>query len=401
MRNRISHGKTVPALAAALYLTAAGTAWAGAGGTGGGGAVFSVMHTFTGADGSRPFGSLLWRQGRVFGTTSGGGPWNAGTAFQFVVSGGVYNVLHAFAGGTLDGAGPLSGLIIDSIGNLYGTTFEGGAANAGTMYKINFLGGFQLLHSFAGSPLEGSGPAGTLVMDPAGNIYGTTYTGGRSDGWGTTFEWTAAGIYFTGQSFSPDGALPRAGLVRAGAHLYGTTLGGYGDAPAGSVYEANTRPALYTFTGGADGAQPMASLIIDGLGHLLGTAMAGGSDSLGFGHGVVFQIEIATGALTVLHTFTGPDGSAPMGSLALDTSGNLYGTTMWGGAFNNGTVFRLDSSGNFTTLYSFTGGADGGNPFAGVALDTSNDLWGVTSAGGSAPAPDGDGVLFMIALAPT
>lgn len=391
MRNRILYQSVVDALAAVLSLAAAASAWAGPS--------FNVVHTFMGTDGARPFGNLLLNRGTLYGASSGGGAQNAGTVFQIVISSGSQNVLHSFGGGPQDGANPLFGLILDSIGNLYGTTFGGGAHNAGTLYEINFQGGFQLLHSFAGAPTEGADPAGTLVMDYAGNIYGTTYSGGRTQGWGTIFEWTAAKIYFTGQTFSTNAGPARAGLLLTGGHLYGTTCGGnqpYG----GTVFQVGLKTPLYSFSGGADGAQPMARLIADNAGNLYGTAMAGGSGSFGNGHGVVFKINISTRAETVLHAFAGTDGATPTGSLVRDASGNLYGTTMWGGAFGFGTVFELTTSGSLITLHSFTGSADGGNPFAGLIMDTSNNLWGVASAGGSSPAPGGNGVVFMIALGP-
>jgi uncharacterized repeat protein (TIGR03803 family) len=360
---------------------------------------FSVVHTFTGADGARPLGDLLLNGGILYGTTSGGGVYNAGSVFQIDVGTSTETVLHSFAGGTLDGADPLAGLIADVAGNLYGVTYGGGAHNSGTLFEVPFLGGFRLLHSFKGPLTEGMDPAGTLVMDGAGNIYGTTYLGGNTKGWGTTFEYTAGGIYFTGQSFSPNGALPRAGLHLEGGHLYGTTSGGGNMAFGGTVFVTQGTGPLYTFTGGADGAQPMAAVIGDGQGNLYGTASAGGNSPFGSGNGVIFKINIATHQETVLHTFTGPDGSSPMGRLVRDGSGNMYGTTMFGGAHGYGTVFELDSLGTLTTLYDFTGGADGGNPFAGLLIDGSGNLWGVTPAGGSAAAPGGDGVVFTVTLA--
>jgi uncharacterized repeat protein (TIGR03803 family) len=386
----------VPALATALNLMVAASTWAGTGGS------FTVVHTFAGADGSRPLGNLLLNKGILYGTTSGGGADNAGTVFQIVVGSGTQSVLHSFAGGAGDGANPLSGLILDSIGNLYGTTFGGGTNFAGTLFEINFQGGFELLHSFAGAPSEGANPAGTLVMDHAGTIYGTTYAGGRMQGWGTVFEWTPSSIYFTGQSFSTSAGGPRGGLLLTAGHLYGTTCGSGGNPSyGGTVFEVAAKTVLYTFTGGADGAQPMAGLISDGAGNLYGVTMAGGSASFGNGNGVVFEINSTTGAEKVLHAFRGPDGSSPTGNLVRDAAGNLYGTTMWGGAFGYGTAFKLDASGNLTTLHSFTGGADGANPFAGVILDSSGNLWGVASAGGSAAAPAGNGVVFMIPLGPS
>jgi uncharacterized repeat protein (TIGR03803 family) len=387
MQNRFCYKTIFTALVFAVVLTA------------GIGPPFSVVHTFTGTDGARPFGDLLLNNGILYGTTSGGGTNNAGTVFQIDVSTSTETVLHSFAGGTLDGADPLAGLIADVAGNLYGVTYGGGAHNSGTLFEVPFFGGFRLLHSFKGPLTEGMDPAGTLVMDGTGNIYGTTYLGGNTKGWGTTFEYTAGGVYFTGQSFSPNGALPRAGMHLEGGHLYGTTSGGGNMAFGGTVFVTQGSGPLYTFTGGTDGAQPMAAVIGDGQGNLYGTASAGGSGPFGSGNGVIFKLNIATHQETVLQTFTGPDGSSPMGRLVRDSSGNMYGTTMFGGAHGYGTVFELDSGGTLTTLYDFAGGEDGGNPFAGLILDASGNLWGVASAGGSAAAPAGDGVAFMVTLA--
>ena len=160
--------------------------------------------------------------------------------------------------------------------------------------------------------------------------------------------------------------------------LYGTTTGGYASfygMYGGTVFEAGVETPLYTFTGGPDGGQPMGGLIGDNQGNLYGTTVAGGDGSFGLGHGVIFKLNIASGMETVLHTFTGPDGAAPAAALAWDSQHNIYGTTTLGGANGYGTVFKLDSSGNFTTLYSFTGGSDG--------------------------APGGYGTLFVISPATT
>jgi uncharacterized repeat protein (TIGR03803 family) len=169
----------------------------------------------------------------------------------------------------------------------------------------------------------------------------------------------------------------------------------------GTVFEAGVETPLYTFTGGPDGGQPMGGLIGDNQGNLYGTTVAGGDGSFGLGHGVIFKLNIASGMETVLHTFTGPDGAAPAAALAWDSQHNMYGTTTLGGANGYGTVFKLDSSGNFTTLYSFTGGSDGATPFAGVVVDAQGNIWGAASTGGSAAAPGGYGTLFVISPATT
>jgi uncharacterized repeat protein (TIGR03803 family) len=264
------------------------------------------------------------------------------------------------------------------------------------VFELSPAGKFTLLHSLAGPPTEGAGPAGTLVLDPLGDLFGTTYTGGGANGWGSVFEYSG-GEFTTLRGFAPGGALPRAGVLLEGGKLYGTTSGDDSEVSAGAVYEVGVVKPLYVFTGGADGAQPMGALIGDGKGNLYGTTSAGGNGSYGLGNGVIFKVNIITGVETVLYTFKGaPDGSAPIAGLSGDSQGNLYGTTSLGGAFGFGTVFELNTSGNLTILHNFTGGADGATPYAGVVVDGVGNIWGASSSGGSAMAPGGYGTLFVI-----
>ena len=369
---------------------------------------YTVLYTFTGgADGGTPMAMPILYGGNVYGTTSGGGAGDSGTVYVLNVKAHKEEALHTFTG--TDGTGPLGGLVQDSSGNFYGVAYKGGTNNDGTLFKLTPTGTFTVLHNFLGksvTPAEGIGPAGTPVFDPMGDLFGTTYVGGESKGWGTVYEYSAAGDFKSGQSFSPGGALPRAGLYYSAGKLYGTTCG-CGVTPygpyGGSIYQVGVQKALHTFTGGADGSQPLGSLIGDGKGNLYGTASAGGSGNFGSGWGVVFRFNLATSELVVLHTFDGSDGGVPASTLAWDSQGNLYGTTALGGAFGYGTVFKLDTSTGppaLSTLYSFTGGADGATPYAGVLVDKTGNVWGVTSAGGSASAPGGFGTIFIIPAAP-
>jgi uncharacterized repeat protein (TIGR03803 family) len=339
---------------------------------------------------------LLYK-GNICGTASGGGTHANGTVYELNFKSRLLTVLHSFIGAP-DGADPIGGLVQDSIGNFYGVAYRGGANNFGTVFEQSLTGEFTLLHSFAGRPSEGIGPAGSLVLDPSGDLFGTTYNGGDTKGWGTVFEYSAT-VFTTLRTFDPGGALPRAGLHLQEGKLYGTTSGGYGTwygMYGGTVFEVGVSKPLYTFTGGTEGAQPMGGLIGDSQGNLYGTTAAGGQGSFGLGNGVVFKVNSASGEETVLHTFTGPDGSTPAAGLAWDSQGNLYGTATLGGAYGHGTVFKLDSSGNFTTVHSFTGGSDGAKPYAGLAVDAKGNILGAASAGGSATAPGGYGTLFVI-----
>jgi uncharacterized repeat protein (TIGR03803 family) len=359
---------------------------------------FTVLYTFTGgADGATPMATPLLYNGNVYGTTSGGGAHASGTVYSLTVKGQKEVALHSFDG--TDGTGPIAGLVQDSAGNFFGAAYRGGAYDKGTLFELTPAGVFTLLHSFSGPPSQGTGPAGTLVFDSRGDLFGTTYVGGDEKGWGTVYEYSAAGVYSTGESFSPDGALPRAGLHFQSGKLYGTTYGGDTRQYGGTIYEVGLQgaPALYTFTGGADGSQPLASLIGDSQGNLYGTTSAGGSGDFGLGFGVVFKFNLETSQLTVLHTFMGPDGAVPAAALTWDLQGNLYGTTSEGGANGYGNVFELNpTTGNFTSLHDFTGGADGGKSYSGVIVDNKGNVWGAASAGGSAAAPGGYGTLFVI-----
>jgi uncharacterized repeat protein (TIGR03803 family) len=248
-------------------------------------------------------------------------------------------VLYSFTSGT-DGQYPRAALVRDAAGNLFGTTSYGGTSNRGTVFKLDATGKETVLYNFTGGA-DGGNPFASLLLGGGGNLYGTTSGGGPS-GFGTVFKLDATG----------------------------------------------KETVLYGFTGGADGGSPLAGLILSPAGKFYGTTYAGGA----FGFGTVFQLD-ATGKQTVLHSFAdGSDGSGPKAGLVRDSVGNLYGTTYSGGAAGYGTVFKLAPSGKETVLYSFTGGADGINPEAGLVRDTFGNLFGTTYGGG---AP-GYGTVFKV-----
>jgi uncharacterized repeat protein (TIGR03803 family) len=335
-------------------------------------------------------------------------------------------IVYAFTGpNNGDGSGPNGGLVADSVGNLYLSTSFGGTTDAGTVVELSpsGRGSETVLYSFTGSAGDGDGayPFGNLVIDAAGNLYGTTFYGGAQTpcisgtvGCGTVFKlappsvpggpWTESVIYaFQGGN---DGNGPAAGLVfdHAG-NLYGTTYGDGGVVSDGTVYRLTPQPngswsetVLFRFNE-SDGGQPECNLIFDSAGNLYGTTSAGGSG----GQGTVFELSPTTNGLwteTVLHNFLGLDGSLPgFGGLVMDAAGRIAGTTSTGGQYGGGVVFGLtppSSAGrawSYGRIYSFGGqSSDGAGPQAGLTLGAGKVLYGTTSEGGS----DGCGTVFQV-----
>ena len=426
------------------------------GGTSNAGVVFkvdptdqeTVLYSFTGGNdgGYSDAGVIRDSKGNLYGTTSGGGAPGAGVVFK-VDPTGHETVLYAFTGGN-DGNSPFAGLIRDTAGNLYGTTGFGGTADLGVVFKLDKSGNETVLHTFMRG-VDGDQPdlAG-VIRDESGNLYGTTAFNGAG-GQGTVYKLDPNGnvtvlyafpgkrdgqhVYNNGLIFAGDGELcgsafyggktgfgvvyqldghhekvlysfanftangfgqPTGGVIRDWAgNFYGTTFHGQADVGGGYgvVYQVDTAghaTVLHNFTNGADGGFPYGGVIRDWKGNLYGTTNQGGASNAG----VVFKID-ESGVLTVLYTFTGgADGGYPLGGVILDSKGNLYGTTNGGGASGAGVVFKIDTSGNETVLYSFTGGADGGFPLAGVILDSKGNLYGTTNGGGASNA----GVVFKV-----
>lgn len=353
------------------------------------------------AGGDGQGGLTVDAQGKLYGATSAGGSNYSGAVFKLAPgASGAYvaTVLYNFTGGA-DGGDPVGGMLVDAAGNIYGTAQLGGGNNVGTLFMLapDGSGGYtqSVLHSFTGGA-DGSYPNPGLIADTSGTIYGTVSYGGSGNG--TVFALTHSGSGFTMSILytfagGNDGRRPFGGLVRdAAGNLYGTTSAGGASnagtvfrlAPSGSGY---VESVLYTFTGGADGAYPNGSLAMDAAGNLYGSTVAGGVA----GGGTVFKLAPKTGggyAQTVLHSFAGgTDGNNPYCSVYVDAGGSLYGTTISGGASYSGTVFRLvpGTGGSYTqnVLYSFTGGTDGGQPYAGVVADAAGNIWGLDTVGGA------------------
>jgi uncharacterized repeat protein (TIGR03803 family) len=309
-----------------------------------------------------------------------------------------YAVLHSFAAGS-DGQYPQAGVVRDSAGNLYGTTYRGGGTGCGgygcgSIYKIAPDGSESVLHAFSGGS-DGADPEASLLVDGVGNVFGTTAQGGGAGcgiyGCGTVFKIAADGSEtvlhaFTGGS---DGLAPRGPLIAdKDGYLYGTTEGG--GHQSGAIFKLapdGTETLLYNFKGGSDGRSPFAGLVADAAGNLFGTTRMGGIDCTvpHDGCGTVFRF--ANGTHTVLHAFTGnSDGEFPSASLVIDAAGNLYGTTIGGGGTDCGgggcgTVFKIAPDGAESVLHVFTP-YEGIFPEAELLIYLDGSLFGTTSAGG-------------------
>jgi uncharacterized repeat protein (TIGR03803 family) len=347
---------------------------------------YQVIHHFSAStDGSRPNGLTRDAAGNFYGTTSDGGPSGLGTVFKLDAATHAVTVLHNFTD-TPDGANPMASVTLDPAGNLYGTTRYGGSDGLGAVFKIDSSGVETIVHSFI--DWDGLWPSASLVRDPAGNLYGTTSNGGSHTG-GVIFKIGPAGVERTVYQFEDQSASPN-GLARGAAgSLYGTTVrGGHDD--VGTVFRLRPGPVyilVHSFTGGSDGGSPQAESLLDDTGNLYSTTTYGGD----FGAGTVFKVD-STGVFSVLHSFSGPDGFNPLAGLVMDASGNLYGTAFAGGDSNQGVVFKLDPSGNEAVLHSFAGGADGAHPMATLVLSPDGTLFGSTSQGGF----HGDGTIFRL-----
>ena len=352
-----------------------------------------VLHNFMGgADGGHPQAGLIFdAKGNLYGTTVYGGAYTYGTVFE-VSSKGKETVLHSFKGGA-DGGNPYAGLIMDAKGNLYGTTLAGGtggcgsAGGCGTVFKVNSKDEETVLYSFKGDG-DGVNPYGGLIFDAKGNLYGTTFSGGAY-GYGTVFEVSSKGKETVLYSFTggTDGGEPVAGLIfDAKGNLYGTTfMGGTPYYGAGTVFELSSKgkeTVLHDFTPQTlDGGAPTSGLIFDAKGNLYGTTSTGGSNF----QGTVYKVS-SKGKETILYSFPGgSDGAGdPVAGLIFDAKGNLYGTACYSTGYgkSKGIVFELSSKGKETVLYSFTG-KGGMNPTAGLIFDAKGNLYGTTFAGGT------------------
>lgn len=373
---------------------------------------YSVLHDFTGGDdgGSPQAGLTLGGRGTLYGTTTAGGMGDPGLGVVFQVThetgGWVLAPLYTFSG--LDGAGPQAPVVFGPGGLLYGSTTNGGNLRDESCFYRGCGVVFTLqppltachavlcdwienpIYQFASST-DGFEPTGNLAFDQAANLYGTTEMGGTNDA-GAVFQLTRSGPTWTKTTlYNFHGGLgPYSGVIidRSGV-LYGTTEGG-GLFDKGTVFQLTPSASGWTFTviynfhnginGNNDGGDPRGGLVMDAEGNLYGTTGTGGVN----GGGTVFELSPCGGGWTfsVIASLSGYHGS--VGNLAFDGAGNLYGTTRDDGAYQYGNVFKLTPSGGqwtYTDLYDFTGGNDGGEPNAGVTLDSTGNIYGTALYG--------------------
>jgi len=361
---------------------------------------FTVLYSFTGgADGAQPYAQLIKdTAGNLYGTTAVGGNVNAcnnlgcGVVFKLTPDG-KEKVLYTFTD-ISDGVNPWAGLLLKD-GFLYGTTEAGGTNQAGTIFKMKKSGaGKTILYNFAGPPKDGSYTFARLVQDSDDNLYGTTYRGGKTDS-GTVFKLDAKGKETVIRSFKGGyhGENPWSGVVRdSRGNLYGVTYGDfYGN--YGTVFKIDPtgqQKILHHFSGGADGGYPYyGGVVLDKAGSLYGTTSYGGTHQY---FGTVFKVE-KNGKFSSVYSFTGQlDGGQPNASLVRDSAGNLYGTTIAGGAFGHGVIYKIDGAGTETVLYSFQGGTDPALADANLMIDTDGTLYGTSALGGDF----GQGTVFKL-----
>jgi uncharacterized repeat protein (TIGR03803 family) len=372
------------------------------------------LYAFKGTpDGAAPSAGLIEdTHGNFYGTTMSGGPNNDGTVFKLSrASNGAWTetILYSFSG--IDGDAPVAALVMDTAGNLYGTTAGGGAYGGGTAFEVSHSStGWteSVLHSF-GNGQDGWDPQAEMVFDSAGNLYGTTQLGGAifgrgDDNGGTVFQltpgasgWTETILYsFTGEYLGPDPNLPAGSVVLAkNGNIYGVAQTG-GANGQGAVYQlapnsdgTYTESVIFSFNVN-DGAVPNSTPVQDANGNLYGTTRQGGDGACSsVGCGVVYKLTSngdGTWSETVLHELNGRDGSTAIGPPAFDSAGNLYAVAEAGGADSAGSIFelipRVTGPWSESVLHTFSGGTDGAAPLAGVTIDSSGNLFGTASGGG-------------------
>lgn len=350
--------------------------------------LLTTLYMFNGGtDGYGPVAGLVRdAKGNLYGTTQYGGAActdtrGCGTVFKLNPAGIVqYNVLHRFAG-KRDGVYPLGGLVLSQQGMLYGTTSTYGPNGGGTVFQVDAKGDFATLHGFLGGTLDGYNPRAGLYFTN-GFLYGTTFQGGKDNG-GTVFKMNPKGALVELYSFTgSSGAGPEAALVPVNGVFYSTTFyGGANNEGTVFAYGNGNASLVYSFNGlNAGSPVPRAGVIL-GVGVLCGTTSVGGN----YNKGMVYEVN-RSGQFSPLYSFKGSfngDGELPYAGLVRDKVGNLYGTTYGGGQYGVGTIFKVDSKGTETVLWNFTGNNDGAYPYATLIIDGQGKLYGTASSGGN------------------
>ncbi|HUO31834.1 MAG TPA: choice-of-anchor tandem repeat GloVer-containing protein [Bryobacteraceae bacterium] len=375
---------------------------------------YATLASFTLANGSDPVGNLvLGADGNLYGVTNVGGASNNGTVFKITLPSGAITTLHSFTGGA-DGANPTAGLVLGTDGNFYGTTNQGGSQTnncslgCGTVFKIAPGGAFTTLYTFQ-SGNDGFGPYTPLLQGKDGNFYGINII--------TLFEITPGGVLTpipSNVDTNCSGCSANSLILGPGGDIYGTSAGG-GNNDNGAVFQINfaggspTVTIVYKFCNQpncTDGSSPTGPLVLGTDGNFYGVTNLGGNTNYGSDDGIVFKLTPAFQP-TTLYSFCTlmncADGVNPTG-LMQASDGNFYGTTVYGGANNFGTIFKITSGGTLTTLYNFEsqsfsspqGADDTYETYTGMVLlqDSSGNFYGITSQGGD----NGFGSVFRLSV---
>lgn len=367
----------------------------------------SVLYSFGGNPYSatasqEPLAGLIQAlDGNFYGTASGGGAHGAGTVFKVTLAG-VESIVYSFgANGAGDGSLASGNLMQGSDGTFYGTTLLGGSSNQGTVFKVTSQGAESVLYSFTGGN-DGGGPESSLVLDSDGNLWGTTSGGGTHND-GTVFKLTPQGTETVQWSFSgaTDGSAPAAGLTLGrDGNYYGTTFhgGAHGGGTIFRITPTGTLTSLHAF-GGTSGEPvwPYGGLTLGSNGNFYG-ATVNDENTTG---GAVYMMTPA-GTVTILHEFTGlislGDAAVAYSPLVEDVNGNFYGTTLEGGLYGQGAVYEITAAGTELVLYSFAGvgvvagRTDGMGPECNLVLGTDGNMYGLTTSGGL----NGEGTVFRL-----
>jgi uncharacterized repeat protein (TIGR03803 family) len=345
----------------------------------------NTIHSFNGSDGSYPEYVVLTQggDGLLYGTASSGGNFGFGTIFKQRTAGTGFVTLYNFTG-TDDGAYPIAGLTLAWNGSFYGTTIEGGAYNSGEIFKMTPGGILTVLYSFTGGA-DGIGPPAPPIEAIDGNFYGTTI-GETFVVFPTIYKLTPAGVLSTVYTFPDTYDFPFAPLLQtADGYLYATSGNG-GSSNCGQIIKltmSGVVKAIHSFDCNAGGVTPVGAPIQARDGNLYGTTLHGGT----YDAGIIYKLDGKTGSFSVLYNFGSipNDGYGPQASLTEGSDGNLYGGTAIGGTANAGTLFQVTSSGVYAQLYSFPSVLSGQaqEPYASPTQATGGAFYGATYIGGS------------------